>query len=167
MAELKGPGKTFKDPNELRRVGTQIGPQTGRGKCKNAWSCAHKPVQTDADRFPRGGFLSAKLKGPRTLLRIRPEICDFQPDLGLKLGQSKPKISGTAPTDRHTTVPDESGPISACFDDDPKPLKCKISSAESSRRIPVATYTGAGEHPLSTNPSGLMRLSRGVDRSMP
>ncbi len=34
---------------------------------------------------------SAELKGPRAILRIRPEIFDFEPDLGLKLGQTKPK----------------------------------------------------------------------------
>ena len=66
---------------------------------------------------------SAELKGPRKLLRIRPEIFDFEPELGLKRGQTKPKIPGTVPTDRHTTIPNDSGPISACFDDDPKLLK--------------------------------------------
>ncbi len=61
----------------------------------------------------------AELQGPENL-RIRQEITDFEPDVGLKLGQIKPKISGTVPTDRHTTVPNDSGTISACFDDDPK-----------------------------------------------
>ncbi len=37
-------------------------------------------------------------------MRIRLEIFDFEADLGLKLGQTKPKISGTVPTDRHTTI---------------------------------------------------------------
>ncbi len=63
---------------------------------------------------------STELQGPRELLRIRPEIFDFEPDLKLKLGQTTPKISGTVPTDRHTTIPNDSGPISACFDNDPK-----------------------------------------------
>ncbi len=45
---------------------------------------------------------------------------DFEPDLGLKLGQTKPKISGTVPTNRHTTISSDSVPSSACFDDDPK-----------------------------------------------
>ncbi len=54
---------------------------------------------------------SAELEGPSKLSRIRPEIFDFEPDLGLKLGQTKPKISGTVP---------DSGLISSCFDDDPK-----------------------------------------------
>ncbi len=40
---------------------------------------------------------SAELKEPRNLSRIRPEIFAFEPDLGLKLGQTKPKISGTVP----------------------------------------------------------------------
>jgi hypothetical protein len=65
---------------------------------------------------------SAELKGARTLLRIRTGIFDFEPDLGLKLGRTKPEISGTVPTNRNTTVPNESGPISASFDDDPKLL---------------------------------------------
>ncbi len=74
-------------------------------------------------RLPAGpspGTPSAEAKGPRKLLRVRPDIFDFQPDLGLQLGQTKPKISGTVPTNRHTTIPDDYGPISACFDDDPK-----------------------------------------------
>ena len=57
--------------------------------------------------------------------RIRPEIFDFDP--GLKRSQTKPKIPGTVPTDRHTTIPNDSGPISACFDDDPKLLNCEIA----------------------------------------
>ena len=77
---------------------------------------------------------SAELKGPRKLLRIRPGIFDFEPDLGLKLGQTKPKISGTVPTNRHTTIPNDSGPISTCFDDDPKLLNCEI--AQPSRVVP-------------------------------
>ncbi len=64
--------------------------------------------QTDRD--------SAELKGPRKLLRIRPGIFDFEPDLGLQLGQTKPNISGTVPTNWHTMIPNDSWPISACFD---------------------------------------------------
>ena len=74
-----------------------------------------------------GTQYSAELKGPRNLLRIRPEIFDFEPDLGLKRGQTKPKISGTAPTNRHTTIPNDSGPISACFDDDAILSNCEIA----------------------------------------
>ncbi len=37
--------------------------------------------------------LSAELKGPRELLRIRPGIFDFEPDLVLKLEQTKPKTT--------------------------------------------------------------------------
>ncbi len=79
---------------------------------------------------PRLG--SDELEGPRQLLRIRPAIFDFEPDLGLKLGQTKPKISGTAPTDRHTSIPNDFRPNSACFDDDPKLLNFEI--AQPSRR---------------------------------
>jgi hypothetical protein len=52
---------------------------------------------------------SAELKGPRKRWRIPPDICDFEPDLGLKLGQAKPQISGTVPTNRHTTMPNDYG----------------------------------------------------------
>ena len=41
---------------------------------------------------------SAELKRPRKYLRIRPDIFDFEPELDLKLGQTKPKISGTVST---------------------------------------------------------------------
>ncbi len=83
---------------------------------------------------------SAELKRPRKLLRIRPEIFDFEPEWGLKLGKIKPKISGTVTTNRHTTIPNESGPISASFDDDPKLLNCEIAQpsqrASESLRLP-------------------------------
>ncbi len=46
----------------------------------------------------RRELYSAELKGPRQLFRAPPEIFDFEPHLGLKLGQTKPKISGTVPT---------------------------------------------------------------------
>ncbi len=70
---------------------------------------------------------SAELQGPRKLLRIRPEIFDFEPGLGLKRSQTKPKIPGTVLADRRTTVPKDSGQISACFDDDPKLINCEIA----------------------------------------
>ncbi len=70
---------------------------------------------------------AAELKGPRKLLRIWPAIFDFESDLGRKRSQAKPKIPGRVPTDRHTTIPNVSGPIWACFDDDPKPSKCEIA----------------------------------------
>ncbi len=72
-------------------------------------------------------LLLAEIDGPRTNVRIRPGIFDFVPDLGLKLGQTKPKISGAVPTNRHTTIPKESGPISACFGDDPKLLNSEMA----------------------------------------
>ncbi len=71
----------------------------------------------------RGGHVisaSAELEGPRKLQRIRPGIFEFEPKLGLKLSQTEPKISGTVPTNRHATIPNNSGPISASFDYDPK-----------------------------------------------
>ncbi len=70
---------------------------------------------------------SAELKVPRTLLRVRLETFDFDLDLVLKLGQIKPKISGTVPAHRHTTIPTASGPISVCFENDPKLLNCETA----------------------------------------
>ncbi len=55
------------------------------------------------------------------------EIFDFQPDVGLKRSHTKPKIHGTAPTERHTTIPNDSGPISSCFDEDPELSNCEIA----------------------------------------
>ncbi len=63
-------------------------------------------------------------KGPENFW---PGIFDFEPNLGLKLGQTKPKIFGTVPTNRHTTIPKDYAPISACFDVDPKLLNCEIA----------------------------------------
>ncbi len=68
---------------------------------------------------------------------------DFELDLGLKLGQTKPKISGTVPTNRLTTIPNDSGPISACFDNEPKLSTCEIA---------LARELGALSHPAS-NPN--------------
>ncbi len=73
------------------------------------------------------GVSSAELKRPRKLVRIRTGIFDFDPDLGLKRRQTKPKIHGTVPTDRHTTVASDSGPISTCLYDDPTLLNCQIA----------------------------------------
>ncbi len=73
------------------------------------------------------GLDSDELQGPRNILGLRQEICHFGPDLGLKLGKTNPQISGTVPTNRHTTIPNDPGPISACFDDDPTLLNCEIA----------------------------------------
>ena len=64
-------------------------------------------------------------------LSLKPTIqgvFDSEPGLGLKLGQSKPTMPGTVPTDRHTTIPIDSGPIpAALFDDDPELLNSEIA----------------------------------------
>ncbi len=80
-----------------------------------------------------GPVVSAELTKPRKLLRIRPEIFDLEPDLGIKLGQPKPKIPGTVPTNRHTTIPNDSGPMLACFDDHSKLLNCEIAQLSAGR----------------------------------
>ena len=110
--------------SDRRRNMTKSGQNRSESLCAGLWvPCRVFWVWFGVRRVPH----SAELKGPRKLLRIRPGIFDFEPDLGLKLGQTKPKISGTVPTNRHTTIPNDSGPISACFDDDPKLLNCEIA----------------------------------------
>ncbi len=64
--------------------------------------------------------LSPEIEGPRKLLRITPDIFDFEPELGLKRSQTKPKIPSKVTANRDTTIPNNYGPISACFDNDPK-----------------------------------------------
>jgi hypothetical protein len=95
---------------------------------------------------------SAELKGPRK------GICDFEQDLGQKLGQTKPKISGTAPTNRDTTIPNVSGPTSSCFDDDPKLFNCEI--AQPSQLKPA-------QHPLKNDSPLLHLLKTGPAASCP
>ncbi len=118
---------TFKNPGEKLRFWIQIGPQTGRTLAKNAWGGAHQPAQADSDRYI--AHLSAELKGPRQLLRIRPDMFDFEPELGSEPSSTQPKIRGTVPTDRHTTSPNDSGPISVYFEDDPTLLNCEIAQS--------------------------------------
>jgi hypothetical protein len=47
--------------------------------------------------------------------------------MGLKLSQTKPKTSRTVPTNWHTTIQNNHGPISARFDDDPNLFKCETA----------------------------------------
>ncbi len=68
---------------------------------------------------------SAKVrKGAGKLLRIRPGT--FEPKFDLKRGRTKPKMPGTAPTDWHTTIPNDSKPILAGFAEDPILGSCEI-----------------------------------------
>ncbi len=92
------------------------------------------------------GAFSAELEGPRTLLRIRLGIFDFQLDFGLNLGQTKPKISGTVPTSRHTTNPNDSGSISESFNDDPKLKNCEIAQPRFLSGLQTA-FRCVSEHP--------------------
>ena len=96
-----------------------------RTKPGSSWTecgCSHQQLLNR-----RSNEYSAELTKPRKLVRIRPGIFDFKPNLGLKLGQTKPQISATAPIKRHTTIPNDSGPISKRFDDNPKLLNCAIA----------------------------------------
>ena len=85
----------------------------------NNWRIRARPAPGDKGKFGALTLRSTERKESRTFLRIRPQIVEFEADLGLKLGQTKPKIYGTVPTNRHTAIPNDSVPISECFDDDP------------------------------------------------
>ncbi len=88
---------------------------------------SHFVTMLGHSRAPDSTPNSAELKGPGKLLGIRPEIFDFGPESGLKDSKTKPRIPGTVPTDRHTTIPNDPGPMSACFDDDPKLVNSEIA----------------------------------------
>ncbi len=63
---------------------------------------------------------------PQKLLRFRPGIFDFDPDVALKLGHTKPKISGSVPTKRRSQRSRTILGRFRCFNDDPKLLNCEI-----------------------------------------
>ena len=86
--------------------------------CRHQARCHHGSNVVHAAFEPkwlRNSIYWARPGRAPKLLKIRPEVCDSEPDLGLKLGQTKPKISDTVPTNRHTTIPNDSGPIAARF----------------------------------------------------
>ncbi len=89
-----GPGRSA--TRRLER--SPPGPECHRhGADVESW---HNPSETNLDR--------AKGRAPNAL-RIRPEIFDLEPDFGLKRNQTKPEISGTVSTNRHTTIPNDAG----------------------------------------------------------
>ncbi len=63
---------TFKIPYGNRRLGAEIGPQTGRSQANNAQGRAHKQAQTNCDRF-RTGF---------GVFRSRSETCKLRNSSG-------------------------------------------------------------------------------------
>ncbi len=76
--------------------------------------CQRAPREVRTGQAAGSAFrqpLGSAKRAPK-LFRIRPEIFDVDPDLGLKLGQTKPEISGALPTNRHTAIPNDSGPSS-------------------------------------------------------
>ncbi len=75
-----------------------------------AREAVHGPHEARANKY---------IKKQEQYEKLHQTIFDFEPDLGLKLGQTKPKISSAVPTDRNTTIPNDLGQISTCFADDP------------------------------------------------
>ncbi len=98
----------------------------------------------------RGGghdLNSAELTGPGTFSRDPAGNLRFELHLGLKLGQTMPETSGTVPTNRHTTIPNDSRQISACFDDDPTFLKCEIAQPrQDAHLMSNRKGVGTGDH---------------------
>ena len=64
---------------------------------------------------------------PGQFVRIRPQIVDVGPKSAPKPDEAKPKMPGAVPTNRHKPIPTDFGPVSGCFDHDPKLLNCEIA----------------------------------------
>ncbi len=77
---------------------------------------------------------------------------DFGLDLGLKLGQTKPPENGAAPANRNATIPHDSGPISECFDDDPKLLNCEMAQPSIPGELRPQTHLVGGCQTPQTTP---------------
>jgi hypothetical protein len=114
-------------PCQTQNVGLPKAPKRHikNGTCKQCPSdggspCGREPSVKRRAPFPENipSCFSAELQGPRKRSKILPGIFDFEPDLGRKLGQAQ--------NIRHVT-----GPISACFDEDPKLLNCEIAQPRS------------------------------------
>ncbi len=97
-------------------------------------------LKTVSAMFASTAIPSAQLKGTRKRLRIRPGVFDFEP------GQTKPKISGTVLTNRHTTIPNDSEPILAFFKDDPKNVRW-LSRVPGKETGLVSSRLGAADFP--------------------
>ncbi len=65
------------------------------------------------------------------------------------------RIPGTVPTDRHTTTPHDSDPISACFDDHPKLLNCEKAKPRITHDAVKPNGLGPGSPDLSKTASCL------------
>ena len=68
----------------------------------------------------------AELKGPGNCLRIRPKMIDLGPKSAPKSDEAKPNMPGAVPTNKHKPIPIDFGPVSGCFDHDPKLFNCEI-----------------------------------------
>ncbi len=58
-----------------------------------------------------------------------------------KPDEAKPKMPGAVPTNRHTLIPTDFGPASACFDHDPKLVNCEKAQQ---RKPWVFRFVGPG-----------------------
>jgi hypothetical protein len=67
---------------------------------------------------------SAELKGARKTFKDPAGNLRFRAGIGPERKQSQAQNTRQVPRNRHTTIPNDSGPASACFDDDPKLFNC-------------------------------------------
>ncbi len=80
--------------------------------------CVPVGPRSKISQLPNGGcpplvpFMSAELKGPRKLLRIRPGIVDVRPKWPPTPDKAKPKMPGAVPTNRNKPMPIDVGPVS-------------------------------------------------------
>ncbi len=94
-------------------------------------------------------------RGQEKLVRIRPGIVDLRPKAVPKPDETTPKMPGAVPTNRHAPIPIDFGPVSTCFDHDPKLSNCEIAQPSGSfQESPGGPFWNAEEarHDGSNDP---------------
>ncbi len=76
-------------------------------------------------------FLSDDLKVPRTIFKDPAGNIKYRAGFGHEAVPNQAQHIRHGTTNRHTTILNDSGSISACFDDDPKLLNCEVAQPSS------------------------------------
>ncbi len=80
--------------------------------------------QKDCQRhYPRLSY-----KGPESFQKPGRESSCWDPSRSPKPDEAKPKMPGAVPANGRKPMPIDVGPVSGCFDHDPKLLDCEIAS---------------------------------------
>ncbi len=74
--------------------------------------------------FKNGGIIAGKFNNLAGNLRSGTQGSKSTP----KSGETKPKLPGSAPANGHDPIPIDLGPVSECFDHDPKLLICEMQA---------------------------------------